>query len=102
MQHFIFPMLLAATLAANAQTEAPNQPDPSEGFMRQFDTDKNGRVTLVEFKAPQVSAIEQQFNYMDKNADGNVDRAEVDAFGQEMRQRMEQMQKQQQGGAYRQ
>ena len=101
MKYLLATSLLAAAVSASAQSEkAPKMPDPGESFMLQFDRDKNGLVTLDEFKAPQVKAIEQQFKHMDKNADGNVERAEVDAFAQDMRQRMEQMQEQQ-GGTYR-
>ena len=126
MKYVLTTMLLAAALTAYAQSPAPGQPNPTDGFMRQFDRDNNEQVTLEEFKAPQVkateqefkqmdkngdgqitldeiqapqvTAIEQQFKYMDKNGDGSVDRNEVDALVQE-RQRMQP--KPQQGGAYR-
>ena len=91
--------LLAMAAPLFAQMGGQGQ-DPAQGFMMQFDQDKSGSVTLEEFKAPQVEALEQQFSYMDKNGDGSIDQAEIEAFAAEMRQRMQQMQ-QQQGENYR-
>ncbi|MEJ2577379.1 MAG: hypothetical protein P8106_12120 [Gammaproteobacteria bacterium] len=89
--------LLAIAAPLCAQTGGQGQ-DPAQGFMMQFDQDKNGAVTLDEFKGPQVEALEQQFSYMDKSGDGVIDQGEIEAFAEEMRQRMQQMQ--QQDGGY--
>ncbi len=89
--------LLAIAAPLYAQPGGQGQ-DPAQGFMMQFDQDKNGVVTLEEFKGPQVEALEQQFSYMDKSGDGVIDQAEIEAFAEDMRQRMQQMQ--QQGGGY--
>jgi Ca2+-binding EF-hand superfamily protein len=100
MKYITTAALLAFAAPLYAQMGGQAQ-DPAQGFMMRFDQDKNGSVTLEEFKAPQVQAMEQQFSYMDKNGDGAVDEAEIQAFMDEMRQRMQQMQ-QQQGGGYQQ
>lgn len=86
-------LLLAVTTPLCAQPE--NQPrDPAEGFMLQFDRNHDDKVSLDEFKQPQVQSIDEQFTYMDKNGDGDVDKAEVTAFAEEMKQRMQQRQRQ--------
>jgi len=95
-------MTIAAMLflAAPLYAQTGGQPqNPAEGFMMRFDQDKSGGVTLEEYKGPQIQSMEQQFSYMDKNGDSVVDEGEINAFLEEMRQRMQQMQ-QQQGGGY--
>lgn len=92
--------LLSFTTPLLAQPEGGTSQNPADGFMMQFDSNKDDRVTLQEFKDPQLRAIEQQFGYMDKNQDGKIDRSEIEAFGKEMQERMQQM-RQQQGGQQR-
>jgi hypothetical protein len=87
----LFPALLIA-FAVPAIAQPPQ--DPAAGFLGQFDSNKDGKVTFEEFKAPQLEGIEQQFRYMDKNGDGGIDTAEITAFTEEMHERMMQMQRQ--------
>jgi Ca2+-binding EF-hand superfamily protein len=91
----LVPALLIA-FAAPAFAQSPQ--DPATGFLGQFDTNKDGKVSLDEFKAPQLEGITQQFRYMDKNGDGSIDTDEIKAFTEEMHERMKQMQQQQGGG----
>jgi hypothetical protein len=94
MKKFASLVLLALAAPLVAQQQGGQPQSPAEGFMMQFDANKDGQVTLQEFKDPQVQALEQQFDYMDKDKSGTVDSAEIDAFAQEMQQRMQQMQQQ--------
>lgn len=100
MKFYSAVMLLAVSMPLAAQEPGDQGQgqgqDPSQIFMQRFDANQDGSVSLDEFKAPQIKAIEQQFTFMDKGNDGNVDRGELDQFAQEMRKRMEQMR--QQGG----
>ena len=65
-------------------------------FFDQFDSNKDGVVSKEEFLKPTV----EQFNHMDRDKNGSLDQAEVKAFNDEMKQRMQEMQRrmQQQGG----
>ena len=89
----VVSFLLLGMIAAPLAAQTPAQPSMSEMFMKQMDENKDGKVSKEEFLKPN----EAQFKHMDKNGDGGIDKAEVDAFAEEMRQRMMQMQ-QQQGG----
>lgn len=79
------------------QGQMPQMPDLETMFFEQFDIDKDGQVSKAEFLAP----TEAQFEHMDKDQSGALDRAEVKAFNEEMQQRMQQMQRQMQQGAPR-
>ncbi|RTZ72383.1 MAG: hypothetical protein DSZ00_04880 [Gammaproteobacteria bacterium] len=59
--------------------------------MNTLDTNKDGKVDKAEYLKP----FEAQFDAMDQNRDGAVDEAEFEAFANKMRERMEQMRKQQ-------
>jgi len=83
MKKFVPVLLLAIAAPALAQQSH----DPVADFMGRFDTNKDGKVTLEEFEAPQQEAIKQQFRYMDKNGDGNLDDDELQALGQMSRPR---------------
>jgi len=92
-------LLLAAVLPLPALAQPSSQtPDVADGFMKQFDTNKDGKVSVDEFKKPQIEAMERQidkqFQYMDKDHNGGVDKAEVEAFANEFHQRMKEMQEQ--------
>ncbi len=82
--------LIISTPVFAAQGPAAN---PSQVFLKTFDADNNGKVSKDEYVKPQVQQIEKQFDYMDKNKDGNVDAGEAEAFAEEMQQRMQKMQK---------
>ena len=96
MKILITAALLAVAAPLAAQTAGGKAQNPSDAFMGRFDANQDGKVTLEEFKTPQIKMLEQQFTFMDKNTDGSVDNVEIDAFAKEMQQRMEQMR--QQGG----
>jgi Ca2+-binding EF-hand superfamily protein len=83
-------------LATPALAQQPQMPNLEEVFFKQFDTNQDGRVDKAEFLKP----TEAQFDHMDTNKDGALDQAEVKAFNDEMKQRMQEMQRQmqQQGG----
>jgi Ca2+-binding EF-hand superfamily protein len=94
----IVALALVSTSAMAQQMQQMQMPDPETLFFQQYDTDQNGTVSKAEFLKPS----EAQFAYMDKNADGVLDKAEVKAFSDEMQQRMREMQQrmQQSGGQY--
>ena len=76
-------------LAQPAPEDAPSS--MSDAFMQQLDADKDGKVTKTEFLKPN----EAEFAHIDKNQDGSIDKAEIDAFADEMRQHMEKLKQQQ-------
>jgi Ca2+-binding EF-hand superfamily protein len=88
--------LLSAPVLAQQQP-MPQMPNLEELFFKQFDTDQDGQVSRQEFLKP----TEAQFDHMDRNKDGVLDKSEVKAFNDEMKQRVQEMQRQmqQQGGA---
>ncbi len=81
--------LSSPLLAQQAPQDAP--PAMPDVFMQQLDMDKDGKVTKAEFLKPE----EAKFAHIDKNQDGSIDRAEIDAFDAEMRQYFEQSRQQQ-------
>ena len=85
---------LALVMATPVFAEMPQQGNPGQLFLQTFDANGDGRVSRDEFIKPQVQQFEKQFQYMDKNGDGQVDAGEADAFASEMRERAERMQKQ--------
>ncbi len=97
MKNLVPALLLAALLPLPALAASEAQtPDVADGFMKQFDTNKDGKVSADEFKKPQLDAMEhqidKQFQYMDKDHNGGVDKAEVETFANELHQRMKQIQ----------
>ena len=84
---------VAMALAAPVIAQQPPE-SPSVAFLQTFDANKDGSVAKDEFVKPQVQNIEKQFDYMDKNRDGKIDAQEADAYANEMRQRMQQMEQQ--------
>jgi len=99
MKAMIPALLLAVALPVAAQPQGQMaQQSPAQMFMQQKDADQDGKVTMEEFQQPtaeQLKSMEEQFKYMDKNGDGGVTMDELEAFHQEMQQRMQQMQQQQ-------
>ncbi|MGB0712057.1 MAG: hypothetical protein ACPGUC_00720 [Gammaproteobacteria bacterium] len=80
-------------VVAAAQAQPTGMPDPRAMFIDKMDTDKDGKVSLDEFRAPG----DKMFAAMDSNGDGQIDVQEAQAFHQQMMQRMQQM-RQQMGG----
>jgi Ca2+-binding EF-hand superfamily protein len=86
-------LLLASPLALAQQPQMPpNMPDLGELFFKQFDSNQDGMVSKTEFLEPTVA----QFDHMDKDGNGTLDAAEVEAFNAQMMQRMQEMQRQMQ------
>jgi hypothetical protein len=78
--HFASCVAVCLALTATFATAAPGEgkkgpPDPEKAFARK-DADKNGTLTLDEFKAgmkePRVAKAPEQFKKLDANGDGKV------------------------------
>ncbi|MGB0722415.1 MAG: hypothetical protein ACPGU7_08455 [Gammaproteobacteria bacterium] len=82
--------LAAAMFAAPALAQQGGMPNAQAMFIDKMDTDKDGKVSLDEFRAPG----DKMFAAMDSNGDGMIDTAEAKAFHQQMMQRMQQMRQQ--------
>ena len=82
----------APVLAQQPSLGQQQMPDLEGMFFQQFDVDQDGTVSKAEFLKP----TEAQFEYIDRNKDGVIDRAEVQTFNKEMQQRLEEMQRQMQ------
>lgn len=81
-------ILLGLLLPTSVIAQMPaGGPDMSQMFMQQLDENKDGKVTLEEFRKPN----DAQFAAMDGNKDGAVDHAEITVFSEKMMQRMQQM-----------
>lgn len=85
-------MILGPTLGFAQDQQA----SPGQAFLRALDADGNGTVSHDEFIKPQLQQIEKQFEYMDKDKNGQVDVAEADIFATEMQKHLQQMRHQQQ------
>lgn len=84
-------LLLAATGAfAQPPQQPPQGMDLGALFLKQYDADNDGSVTLEEFQAP----MEQQFKMIDTNKDGRISSDEASAFASMMQQHMQQRMKQ--------
>lgn len=89
MKHFILALALSSTAV---MAQPPQMPDLNDLFFKQFDSNQDGKVSKAEFMKP----TEAQFDHMDKDNDGALDKAEVKAFNDAMQQRMQELQKQMQ------
>ena len=89
-------VIALVTLSAPVLAQQPQMPNLEEIFFQQFDANKDGQVSKVEFLQP----TEAQFDHMDRDKNGDLDQAEVKAFNDEMKARIQEMQQrmQQQGG----
>jgi hypothetical protein len=78
------------------QMQERGMPDPGETFIKNLDTNGDKSVSADEFVQPAV----ESFSRMDSNSDGVASEEEATAFfdelEQEMRKRMEEMQRQHQ------
>jgi Ca2+-binding EF-hand superfamily protein len=92
VKKILIALALICPTAFAQQGQMPQMPDLGEMFFKQFDSNQDGRVDKDEFLKP----TEAQFDHMDKDGNGALDRAEVKAFNDEMQQRMEEMQRQMQ------
>jgi hypothetical protein len=89
-------VIALVTLSAPVLAQQPQMPNLEEIFFQQFDANKDSRVSKAEFLQP----TEAQFDHMDRDKSGDLDQAEVKAFNDEMKLRIQEMQQrmQQQGG----
>jgi Ca2+-binding EF-hand superfamily protein len=87
----IIILALIIWLPAIALAEAPagNTRSMADAFMKQLDKDGDGKVSRSEFLAPH----EQQFQNMDSNHDGVVDRAEIGVVEKAWHERLQKMRK---------
>lgn len=94
MKSVLLPALGLLALAGPSHAQQPPaqapQGSPIKMFIIQLDINKDGKVSLEEFMMPQ----QEQFKFMDKDGDGYITEAEFEAFAQEMRQKMQQLQQQ--------
>jgi len=102
----IFALALLTTPALAQQPpmgqmgQMPQMPNLEEMFFKQFDNDSDGAVSKAEFLKP----TEAQFDHMDRDKNGALDRQEVKAFNDEMTNKMQEMARQmqqQRGGQQR-
>lgn len=104
MKYFLAASMLAVSLpmAAYAQQQGmqsqQNMPDPGQMFLKQFDANKDGKVTMDEFLQPQVERMKQGFMQMDANNDGVVTAEEASAYMNKQMEQMRQMRGGQQQG----
>lgn len=78
--------LIASPLALAMPPHAGGMPDIGEMFLKQFDADKDGKVTRDEF----LASREAQFDRIDSNGDGTVDQSELEVLKTELMQHMQQ------------
>lgn len=75
---------VALSLLMGSSVFAATEGNSGTAFLHHFDTDKDGKVSLDEFRAPG----DQSFRTIDANGDGFATADEADAFEQKMREMM--------------
>lgn len=90
MRNTLIALIAVSPLAFAQQASMPNMPDLGALFFKQFDSNQDGVVSKAEFLEP----TNAQFDHMDKDNNGSLDAAEVEAFNAEMMKRMQEMQRQ--------
>ncbi|WP_400080608.1 EF-hand domain-containing protein [Winogradskyella sp. R77965] len=71
---------------AGAQEVVQAEKDTSKKMFKHLDINKDGKITLEEFKTKRIkdpsktAQVEKRFASMDKNEDGHVDKAEFKVF----------------------
>ena len=90
MRNLFIALIAASPMALAQQAQMPNMPDLGALFFQQFDSNQDGMVSKQEFMEPTAA----QFDHMDKDGNGALDQAEVEAFNAEMMKRMQEMQRQ--------
>lgn len=88
----VIALISAPAFALAQQGQMPEGPDLDRMFFQQFDSNGDGQVSKAEFLKP----TEAQFDHMDRDNNGVLDRGEVEAFNEQMSQRMQEMQRQMQ------
>lgn len=74
MKHILLSLTAALLLAGAAQAQpAPGREPPNP------DADRDGKVTLAEFKTSNAQRQDRMFARMDANKDGRITQAEADA-----------------------
>ena len=77
-------LFAALFLIAGPSAHALAEGNSGVAFLHHFDTDKDGKVSLDEFRAPG----DQSFKTIDTNGDGFATAEEAAAFEQKMREMM--------------
>ena len=69
--------------------ESHQPPGPGDAFLRHYDINGDGQVTLQEYQAPAA----KQFLLIDTDADGSISAREATAFVMKLREEMVKRQK---------
>jgi len=77
-------LFAALSLLLGSSAYAATEGNSGTAFLHHFDTDKDGKVSLDEFRAPG----DQSFKTIDTDGDGFATAEEAAAFEQKMRSRM--------------
>ncbi|MFN4176536.1 EF-hand domain-containing protein [Phenylobacterium sp.] len=84
MRTLIRPLVLAALLAGTAGAAAAQMPAPAD-VVKRWDTDGDGAVSKAEWVAAGRPA--ERFDIVDRDKDGKITAAELEAAFAAMRQR---------------
>lgn len=76
---FTAKILAVATVSTIGLTFGLSSNALAQRNVAKFDTNKDGVVSIAEFKAGEAKRIEKKFSKMDVNADGVLDQEEIAA-----------------------